>query len=121
MRLVKNNTAPAAGATVAQISYADSLGYGALGASERRGAPVFAPRGIAYLPCEGDNVLLVPADGTEVCAGVLASSAGLRAGELRLTSSGGASILLDAEGGITLNGVYITKDGRILPPAGQEE
>lgn len=105
-------------ATVAQVSYADSGGFGAIGAGEQRGIPVFAPRGIAYRPCEGDNLLLIPADGAMTCAGVLSTGDSLAPGELRLSSSGGASIRLMANGEIDLNGLRITKDGQITQKGG---
>lgn len=116
MRLI--HSAPATGngatATVAQVTFSEGGSFGALGATEQRGIPAFGPRGIAYRPCEGDNLLVLRADGAEVCAGVLHQGEDLPAGELRLASSGGAVIHLKNNGDLVLNGVVITRDGEIL-------
>lgn len=114
MRLIKNPAKRHTDATVAQVSFSDSGNFGAVGASEVRGVPVFAPRGIAYQPCEGDNLLILPVDGADTCVGVLASAKGLAGGELRLCSAGGAEIVLRNDGEIVLNGVRITRSGEIV-------
>lgn len=110
---------PPGGASVAQVTFSEGDGYGAVAAAEQRGLPVFAPRGVAYRPCQGDSVLLVPAGGANVCAGVLSAAADLAPGELRLSSAGGAVIHLLGSGDIVLNGVMITKAGEIIPPGGE--
>lgn len=115
MRLLSNGSTRRTGATVAQVTFSESGGFGAVSATEQRGVPVFAPRGIAYRPCEGDNLLMVAADGADVCAGVLSAADGLECGELRLSSSGGAVIHMRRNGDITLNGVTITREGNIIP------
>jgi hypothetical protein len=100
---------------VAQATFSEREGFGAVGFAERRGVPVFAPRGFAYRPCAGDNLLLLEADGGPVCAGALVSADGLAPGEVRIDSGGGASVYLKENGDIVLNGVVITKQGEILP------
>lgn len=116
MRIIKDIPRQEAPACIAQVSYSDSGGFGAVGESEISGTLVFAPRGIAYKPCVGDSVLLLPVQGADACAGALTSSAGLSPGELRLSSSGGAQILLKQNGDIVLNGVTITSGGEIITP-----
>lgn len=108
------------GATVAQVSFSESGGFGAVGESEQRSLTVCAPRGFAYRPCEGDKLLLIPADGAMLCAGVLNSTAGLEGGELRLSSAGGAVIELKNNGDIILNGWTITRAGEMISPQGKE-
>jgi len=103
-------------ATVAQVSFSDAAGFGAVGAAEYRGIPVFAPRGIAYRPCEGDNLLILPVDGSDTCVGVLSvNDTNLGGGELRLSSAGGACIHLKNNGDILLNGLTITREGQMIP------
>jgi hypothetical protein len=97
--------------TVAQVTYSDSGGFGALGESEIRAAPIFGPRGIQWTPCEGDNVLLVRENGADICLGVL-STAGLAPGELRAVTPGGAVLHLKNNGEIRLNDL-------VIPPVGQ--
>lgn len=116
MRIVYSGQRPAQGATVAQVSFSDAGDFGAVGAAEYRGVPVFAPRGVAYRPCEGDNLLILSVDGADACAGVLSAGSGLEGGELRLTSAGGAAVLLKNSGDVVINGLTITKNGAILHP-----
>lgn len=103
-------------AAIAQVSYADASGFGAVAEAQITGALVFSPRGVAYKPCVGDRLLTLPVAGADTCVGALTSTAGLAPGELRLTSSGGAQILLCQNGDIVLNGVTITPAGRIITP-----
>jgi hypothetical protein len=115
MRIITKPGRGAGGAqaTVAQVSYSGSGGFGALAEAESRGIPVFAPRGISYRPREGDRLLLLRADGSDVCVGCLTTDA-LEPGELALTSSGGARVHLKNNGEISLNGLVISADGNIV-------
>lgn len=116
MGILQNGARRRPGATVAQVTFSEGGGFGAVSSAERRGIPVFAPRGIAYVPCESDNLLMVEADGADVCAGVLSAADGLGGGELKLSSAGGAYVKLCNNGDIELNGVVITKTGEIRTP-----
>lgn len=118
MRLLKNNPPRQGGATVAQVSFSDNGGFGALASSEARGVPVFAPRGVAYRPCEGDRLLLLLVDGVETCVGCLSTASDIESGELKLTSSGGATVWLKKNGEISLNGLTITQNGRLIEAGG---
>ena len=114
MRIVTDPPRHQEGGMLGRVSYADSSGFGVLGASRISSVLTFAPRGISYMPAVGDNLLLLPIEGRDVCAGALTSPAGLAPGELRLTSAGGATIRLLANGEIHLNGAVITRDGRVI-------
>lgn len=97
--------------TVAQVTYSDSAGFGALGESEKRSAPVFGPRGVQWSPCEGDKVLMVRENGVDICLGTL-SGAGLPPGELRAVTPGGAVLHMKNNGEIRLNDL-------VIPPVGK--
>ena len=99
---------------IGQVSSSSGGGFGVVGSSRLSRALTFAPRGIAWMPAVGDNVLLLPVEGRDTCLGALSVTTGLQPGELRLTSSGGATILLAANGEIRLNGAVITRDGRVI-------
>ena len=99
--------------TVAQVSASSPHVIGAVGETQHQGVPVFAPRGVFSLPQEGDNALLLSADGTQVCVGILQGKEDVLPGELLLYSSGGAVILLKEDGSISLNGLVITKEGTL--------
>ena len=114
MRIIHDQATPHEGGRIGQVSHSAVGGFGVVGASRISSALVFAPRGIAYLPAVGDNVLLLPVEGSDTCLGVLSTTAGLNPGELRLTSSGGAQITLRSNGEIDLNGAIITREGRVI-------
>ena len=114
MRIIRDPPGPHEGGTIGRVTHSGGGGFGVAGVSRITPALVFAPRGIAYLPAVGDNVLLLPVEGNDTCLGVLSATAGLAPGELRLTSSGGASITLRSNGEIDLNGATITREGRVI-------
>ena len=115
MRLLTNNkpntTRP--GAYIAQVSYSESSGFGAVRASEQRDIQIFAPRGMRYHPAEGDNLLMISGEGRDVCAGVLSKSTGLQPGEMELCGPGGSSLKFRQNGEIVINGLTITKNGEM--------
>ena len=74
------------------------------GAMEYRGLPLSAPWGIAYLPPNSVQAVVVTTAAGNVCVGTLAESRELAAGELMLYSSGGAEIYLKNSGEVVING-----------------
>ena len=104
---------PRPGAYIAQVSYSESSGFGALRASEQRDIPIFAPRGIRYHPAEGDNMLMITGEGRDVCAGVLSKSTGLLPGEMEICGPGGSYLKFRKNGEVVINGLTITKSGEM--------
>ena len=64
-----------------------------------------APRGISYVPIQGDKTIVIPVGDSFVCIGTVMKDEGLEPGELKLSSSGGASIVLKNNGSVLINGV----------------
>ena len=114
MNILNNQPSSAEQNTIARVSYSNLSGFGVVGASELRNPVIFAPGGISYLPAAGDNILLLQALGAGVCVGTASSTFGLMPGELRLTSSGGATIRLRANGSVEINGRVFTSTGQFL-------
>ena len=106
MKLMTKTGAHPPAFTVANVTYSDSSGFGALGESEKRDLPVFGPRGLRWAPCEGDRVLLARENGMDICMGVLGGG-GLEPGELMAATPGGAVLHLKANGEIRLNDMII--------------
>lgn len=75
--------------------------------SEHIGVPVAAPYGIAYVPPEGADAVLLPAAGGSICIGSAVKDKGLEAGEIMLYSAGGAELILKNDGTILANGKVI--------------
>lgn len=72
--------------------------------------PVVAPCGIAYVPCAGDNTVVLPLNGSKVCIGNIMPAKELSAGEIMLYSAGGATLVLKNDGQILANGKNIAGD-----------
>ena len=107
------------GAQVAGFA-GQAFGYSAALGSPLRDAPRFGPYGYAARPPEGEQALLLPLGEGWICQGCLEGESSLQPGEIRLRSLGGAEILLQNSGEISLNGLIITKDGVLLPKEGSE-
>lgn len=69
---------------------------------ERRAPAVAVPFGMAVCVPQGEKVVMLPESG--VCLGAVNDAGGLQPGEVRLFSSGGAEILLRADGAVVING-----------------
>ncbi len=82
------------------------------GENEYRGVPLCAPWGIAYLPPNAAQAVVVSTRDGSVCVGALTQGKGLAAGELMLFSAGGAEIYLKNSGEVVINGqVFAKKEG----------
>lgn len=99
-------------ATTADVTMIDKDTISTSGSENLKGVPVFAPFGVQSIPPTGTTVLLVNADKGAVCCGSINNKDNLAAGEVKIYSSGGASIILKNNGDILLNGAKITKDGK---------
>ena len=78
--------------------------------SEVRNLEFYAPVGYSFSPSEGQNVLLLSCGSKTVCAGVLMQTdPELKSGEIKISSPGGAQVVLKNNGDIILN-KYITVD-----------
>lgn len=78
---------------------------------------IVSPTGIISLPKVGQEVFIVPTiSGEYICLGGISTDTTILDGELKLFSTGGASIHLKLNGDIVLNGLTITKDGAIVNP-----
>lgn len=76
-------------------------------ASEYREIPLIAPYGIAYVPYNGDETVVIPVAGKQVCLGSIVKNKNLNPGELMLFSKGGAKIILKNDGTVIINGTTI--------------
>ncbi len=73
---------------------------------ERRNVPLFSPGGYTWRPRTGETLLVIKT-GDAVCAAGTESGAAadLVAGEVRIASAGGASILLKNDGTVEISGL----------------
>jgi hypothetical protein len=90
------------------VELAEVTGNAMQGANEYRGLPLCAPWGIAYLPPNSAQAVVVTTNAGSICTGTLTEDKGLAAGELMLFSSGGAEIYLKNSGEVVINGQVFT-------------
>lgn len=81
------------------------------GVNEYRGLPFAGPWGIAYMPPNAAQAVVVSTNAGNACIGTIAQGKGLSPGELMLFSSGGAEIYLKKNGDIEINGQIFKKEG----------
>lgn len=74
------------------------------GANEYRGVPLSAPWGIAYMPPNTSQAVVVGTNTGNVCIGTIAENRGITPGELMLFSAGGACVYLKNSGEVVING-----------------
>lgn len=86
-------------------------GIVAQGAGEYRNLQAAAPYGIAYLPPEGAQAVILTEDEGNICLGTLAENKGVAAGEVMLYSAGGACIYLKNSGEVVINGQVFAAKG----------
>ena len=106
-----------AGQTAGFYGTVETDAEGALFISDGRPVPlsgVLSPYGYISLPAVGSEGRAVP-DGEDryLLAGIAADADGLEAGEVRISSAGGAYILLKSNGEVVINGLVIKADGTI--------
>lgn len=63
-------------------------------------------------------MLMLNVDGADTCIGCISVCTDIKSGELKLASAGGATAYFKNNGEIMLNGLIITKDGRIIEGSG---
>lgn len=59
-------------------------------------------------------MLMLNVDGAETCIGCISVCRDLKSGEIKIASAGGASAHFKNNGEISLNGLIITRDGRLI-------
>ena len=82
----------------------------AQGVNEYRGLPFAGPWGIAYLPPDAAQAVIVSTSAGDACIGTMAAGRDLKPGELLLYSSGGAELYLKNNGDIVINGQVFQKE-----------
>lgn len=79
-----------------------------------RNVGFYSPYGYAYCVPKGETLLLTQGGGEQVCIGVESDSSAVECGEIKITAQSGAYIYLKNDGSIVLNGLTISKEGKII-------
>lgn len=82
-------------------------------AGERRNLPVFGPGGYCWRPSLEQEVLVLKtgAAGESLCIAGEPCVEAVKPGEVRISSSGGASITLTQDGAVNIQGQKVTING----------
>lgn len=79
----------------------------------RRNIDAYSPYGYSAIPPVNNEVMLLPSNDGVVMLGTLMNTDNLESGEVKISSLGGATIILKNDGTISLNGLIISKKGVI--------
>lgn len=72
-----------------------------------RSIKAYSPYGYSFSAPEGEEVILVPSTDGNVALGTRTKNEELESGEVKISSKGGASIVLKNDGRVIINGAYI--------------
>lgn len=95
------------------VILANDNGLEAGGTISTRDVSVYQPYGFSSVPPVGEEVMLLPSSDGQVVIGAKSSNS-CDAGEVVITSLGGAKIMLKNDGTIVLNSLVIDKNGVIV-------
>lgn len=98
-------------ASSADVTMVDGGNIVVQNSNEYRDVKIVSPRGIAYMPTQGDKTVIIPVGEENVCIGAVNESTELEAGELMLYSFGGAKIVLKNNGEVVINDTTIPAIG----------
>lgn len=80
-----------------------------------RGIESYAPYGYQCSMPVGEDVMIIPSDNGQAVIGALSNpSKHLAVGEIKISSKGGATIILRNDGSIELNSLVIDRNGVIM-------
>lgn len=103
--LSKNNGFEKAERGVVTMAQEDYIEAGATVNS--RNIENYAPYGYSSRIPSGEEVILVPSTDGHAALGTLTKSDSLESGEIKISSKGGASIVLKNDGRVIINGSYV--------------
>ncbi len=90
-----------------RVTLSSSENWEADGSRTVRNIETYLPYGYSAAAPVGEEVLLLPAADSTVAVGTKSSSEGIEAGEVRIQSKGGASIVLKNDGSVIINNSLI--------------
>lgn len=95
----------------ADVTISESKNLILQNSNEYREIKIVSPRGISYVPVQGDKMVVVPVGDENICIGAIQEEKDIEAGELMLYSSGGAKIILKNNGQVVINSTVIPAVG----------
>lgn len=102
------NSAPPA-AEIGTVTASRGLGTDASATSQSKNVSIYAPYGYAFCAPKGESLLLVSSPLGAVGSGTKMKSTALEAGEVEISSLGGARIVLKNNGDVVINDIEIPR------------
>ncbi len=90
-----------------KVNSSNSNSLGVVSSNQYTALKQTAPYGIASVPPNGENAVVIPLKDIHLCLGTICEDRQLQPGELLLFSKGGAKILLSNDGKVYINGKEI--------------
>ncbi len=104
---------------VGTVTVSENATIDALSTISSKEVQNYSPYGYSFSVPTGEEVLLVNSSLGTVGAGIKMKNENLSAGEIAISSIGGARIVLKTDGTVNINGLVITKDGSLLDKEGE--
>lgn len=95
------------------VTISENKNFETVSSVNSRNLNSYAPYGYAAVPPVGEEVILIPASDGQVALGTKCEASALESGEIKITSLGGAEIILKNDGSVVINSMVIDKDGVI--------
>lgn len=111
-QVIRQNSIPAAECGTVTMNSSD--GIEAVSTGTQRSIQLYAPYGYYCNIPEGERVILTQSSGEQAVLGVLSSPGALKSGEIKLCAPSGAYIYLKNDGSVLINGLKITREGKII-------
>ncbi len=97
------------------VTISGASGVEAVTGGGARTLPAYMPYGYAGAAPVGEEVVVLPSTDGEIALGIKCKNDDLAAGEVRITSRGGAEIFLKNDGSVVINSLVIDKNGVMQP------
>lgn len=94
-----------------RVTLSGADGFEAGSSVTSRNINAYAPYGYNSLAPVGEEVILLPSSDGQVAMGTKNDSTSLESGEIKITSKGGAYIILKNDGSVIINSLKIDKNG----------
>lgn len=104
---------------IGTITVSGNAGAEASATAQTKSVSLYSPYGYSYCAPRGEEVLLVNSALGAVGSGMRMKRSDLSAGEIEISSLGGARIILKNDGSVCINGYTFLKDGTVKNKEGE--
>lgn len=95
------------------VTISENQNFETISSVNSRNTNSYSPYGYASVPPVGEEVILIPSSDGQIALGTKCQESCVESGEVKISSLGGASIILKNDGSVVINSMIIDKDGVI--------